>query len=329
MCITCGCSEDGQATLSNEKGEHTHILPDGSVLHHTHEHEHEHHHEHNATSAEATPTLSSETPPPSPSQQPHHHEHTHHEHTHHEHTHSHHHEHTHVHHASPHASASPQSQPLELHLLERRVLDKNDRIAERNRGWFAGRRVLALNLMSSPGAGKTCLLERTLREISGPTAVIEGDQETTMDAERIRATGAPAIQVNTGKGCHLEAEMIWQSLQQLPLKEQTTLFIENVGNLVCPSLFDLGEHARVVLMSITEGEDKPLKYPHMFRSADLVLLTKIDLLPYLDYDLPRALQAIQEVQPDAQILQVSARSGEGMEAWYTWVQQQWTSHHQA
>ncbi len=202
------------------------------------------------------------------------------------------------------------------------MLDKNDRIAERNRGFFAGRGVFALNLMSSPGAGKTCLLERTLREIGAPCAVIEGDQATSLDAEAIRATGTPAIQVNTGKGCHLEAEMIWAALPQLPLQDKTLLFIENVGNLVCPSLFDLGEHKRIVLMSVTEGENKPLKYPHIFRSADLVLLTKIDLLPYLDYDLPRALDAIHTIQPDAAILQVSARSGDGMAAWYDWLRQQ-------
>lgn len=199
------------------------------------------------------------------------------------------------------------------------ILAKNDKLAERNRGWFAGRGVTAVNLMSSPGSGKTTLLERTLRETQRPVAVLEGDQETPFDAERIRATGAPVVQINTGKGCHLEASMIWHGLEALKPAADSLLFIENVGNLVCPALFDLGETAKVVVFSVTEGEDKPLKYPHMFRVADLVLINKVDLIPHLDFDEARALDAVRQVNPKARILKVSAKSGEGMDAWYQWL----------
>lgn len=199
------------------------------------------------------------------------------------------------------------------------MLSTNDRIAERNRAWLDAREVTALNLMSSPGSGKTTLLEKTLTAWDGGCAVLEGDQETTRDAERIRATGRPVLQLTTGKGCHLEAEMIWQGLQRLRPEPGSVLFIENVGNLVCPALFDLGEGARVVLFSVTEGEDKPEKYPHMFRSADLVLLTKVDLLPHLDFDLDQSMDALRSVNPTAPVLQVSARTGEGMDAWLDWI----------
>lgn len=198
-------------------------------------------------------------------------------------------------------------------------MGKNRMLAERNRGWFAGREVLAVNLMSSPGAGKTTLLERTLREFGGPQAVLEGDQETENDAQRLRQTGVPVVQINTGTGCHLEADMVWAGLGQLKLERGTTLFIENVGNLVCPALFDLGEAGRIVLFSVTEGEDKPLKYPHMFRSAQLVLLTKVDLLPHLDFDVAKAEEAVRAVCPDAPLLQVSTKSGQGLQAYYDWL----------
>lgn len=225
---------------------------------------------------------------------------------HHHHPHDHDHDH---HHDGPH----------ELVELEARVLATNDRIAERNRAWLDAREVVALNLMSSPGAGKTTLLVRTLAELGLPSSVLEGDQETSFDAERIRATGAPVVQVNTGQGCHLEAEMVWQGLQHLRPASGSVLFVENVGNLVCPALFDLGEARRVVLYSVTEGEEKPLKYPHMFRSADLVLITKVDLLPHLDFDLPRTLAGLRQVNPDADVLQVSTRTGAGLDAWYRWI----------
>ncbi|MEM1028742.1 MAG: hydrogenase nickel incorporation protein HypB [Myxococcota bacterium] len=206
-------------------------------------------------------------------------------------------------------------------MLEAKVLAKNDRLAERNRGWFAGRGVFALNVMSSPGSGKTTLLERTLRELGATSSVVEGDQETDRDAERLRATGVPVVQVNTGTGCHLEADMVWMGLQALQPESDSVVFIENVGNLVCPALFDLGEHRRVVLFSITEGEDKPLKYPHMFRVADLVLITKVDLLPHLDFDLDEARRSVAAVAPEARIVEVSTKSGAGLEAWYAWLRE--------
>lgn len=206
--------------------------------------------------------------------------------------------------------------------LEQQILAKNQSLAERNRRWLAGRRILALNLVSSPGSGKTTLLERTIRELRGRTeiSVVEGDQETANDAERIRATGCRAVQINTGTGCHLEAEMIAAALATLDPAAGSTVMIENVGNLVCPALFDLGECAKVVILSVTEGEDKPLKYPHMFRAAALMVINKIDLLPYVDFDLDRSIANAREVNPEIQVVCVSARSGAGMDAWYRWLQ---------
>jgi len=205
--------------------------------------------------------------------------------------------------------------------LETAVLSKNQALAERNRGWLAGRGVLALNLMSSPGAGKTTLLERSIRDLGRDLAisVVEGDQATTRDAERIRATGAPAIQINTGTGCHLDADMLAAALVRLQPAPGTVLMIENVGNLVCPALFDLGEAARVVIFSVTEGEDKPLKYPHMFRAANVLLLSKTDLLPHLRVDLQRMIDSALTVNPGLTIFPVSAYTGEGLSAWYGWL----------
>ena len=205
--------------------------------------------------------------------------------------------------------------------LEQDILAKNQLLAERNRGWLAGREVLALNLVSSPGSGKTSLLERTLRDLQGQLAinVIEGDQATANDAERIRATGCKAIQINTGTGCHLEADMLAQGLQQLDPPRGSVVMIENVGNLVCPALFDLGERAKVVILSVTEGEDKPIKYPHMFRASRLMLLNKIDLLPHLRFDVARCIAYARQANPEIEILQVSAETGEGMPAWYAWL----------
>jgi len=205
--------------------------------------------------------------------------------------------------------------------LEQQVLTKNDLLAERNRGWFIGRSILALNLVSSPGAGKTTLLERTIRDLAGRAAisVIEGDQESTNDAERIRSTGCPVVQINTGAACHLDAHMISHALGELQPSVHSIVMIENVGNLVCPSMFDLGEKSKVLIVSVTEGEDKPLKYPHMFQASELVILNKTDLLPYLDFDVDKFAACTHQVNPDAQILQVSATKGNGMEAWYEWV----------
>jgi hydrogenase nickel incorporation protein HypB len=208
--------------------------------------------------------------------------------------------------------------------LEQAILAKNDRVAERNRGWLEGRNVLALNLMSSPGAGKTTLLERTIRALGAhvPISVIEGDQATTFDAERIRATGCRVVQINTGTGCHLDAEMLARALKQLAPPAGSVVLIENVGNLVCPALFDLGERAKVVILSVTEGEDKPLKYPHIFRVADLMILNKIDLLPHVDFDPERCLAHALEVNPRIQCLQLSARTGRGLDRWLDWLRQQ-------
>jgi hydrogenase nickel incorporation protein HypB len=205
--------------------------------------------------------------------------------------------------------------------LEQRVLARNDELAERNRMWFADRGIVAVNLMSSPGSGKTTLLERTIRELGHhmPVAVIEGDQETTFDADRIRATGCPVVQVNTGSGCHLDARMIDTALESLRPPDHSVVFVENVGNLVCPALFDLGESARAVIMSVTEGADKPLKYPHMFRTADVVLLNKIDLLPYVDFDLETFVGQLSRVLPDPHVLPLSATTGNGLPAWLDWV----------
>ena len=205
--------------------------------------------------------------------------------------------------------------------LEKEILGKNQLLAERNRGWLAGRGILALNLVSSPGSGKTSLLERTVLDLKNEfeIAVIEGDQETVNDAERIRATGCKAVQINTGTGCHLEAEMLERGLQSLNPAPNSLLFIENVGNLVCPAMFDLGERAKVAILSVTEGEDKPLKYPHMFRASSLMILNKIDLLPYVKFDVDRCITYAREVNPQLEILQVSATTGAGMNHWYNWL----------
>jgi hydrogenase nickel incorporation protein HypB len=205
--------------------------------------------------------------------------------------------------------------------LQQKVLAKNDRIAQRNRDWLAARGILAVNLMSSPGAGKTTLLERTARELAGRItfSVIEGDQETSLDAQRILAAGSRVVQINTGVGCHLDAEMVERGLRALDPPGGSTVAIENVGNLVCPALFDLGEGAKVVLASVTEGADKPLKYPHMFRQADLVLLNKTDLLPYVDFDTGRYAADVRKVSPGALMLRLSATTGDGVQDWYDWL----------
>ncbi|MER2606021.1 MAG: hydrogenase nickel incorporation protein HypB [Siculibacillus sp.] len=206
--------------------------------------------------------------------------------------------------------------------IERNILGKNDGLARANRRRLAEQGVFALNLVSSPGSGKTTLLCKTLADLKArhAIAVIEGDQQTSNDADRIRATGVPAIQVNTGKGCHLDASMVGHALDDLALPTNALLFIENVGNLVCPAAFDLGEAHKVVVLSVTEGEDKPLKYPDMFAAADLMLLNKADLLPYLDFDVAACIAAARKVNPRLEVLTVSARSGEGMEAFYAWIE---------
>jgi hydrogenase nickel incorporation protein HypB len=205
--------------------------------------------------------------------------------------------------------------------IEQDILAKNDAYATHNREFLHERGIFAVNLVSSPGSGKTTLLVRTIEALRDrlPICVIEGDQQTTVDADRIRATGARAIQVNTGKGCHLDASMVGRALERLDPQEGAVLMIENVGNLVCPAAFDLGEAHKVVVLSVTEGEDKPLKYPDMFRAASLMLLNKIDLLPHLQFDLQRCLDYARRVNPDIAILSVSATTGKGMEEWLGWI----------
>jgi len=205
--------------------------------------------------------------------------------------------------------------------LELDVLAKNDQLAASNRRFFAEHGIVALNLMSSPGAGKTTLLERTIRDVGGELAVsvVEGDQASGLDAERIRATGCAAVQINTGSGCHLDADMVARGIRELGPPDGSVVMIENVGNLVCPALFDLGERAKVVIMSVTEGADKPLKYPQMFRAADLMLLTKVDLLPHVDFDAGRCTALATHVNPGLEVLPVSATRGQGLAAWYAWL----------
>jgi len=205
--------------------------------------------------------------------------------------------------------------------IERDILSKNDSHAEENRSYFAAHGIFALNLVSSPGSGKTTLLVKSITALNGslPLAVIEGDQQTDNDAARIRATGAPALQINTGKGCHLDAHMVGQAMQQLGLQDGSLLLIENVGNLVCPASFDLGEAHKVAILSVTEGEDKPLKYPDMFRASDLMLLNKCDLLPFLTFDADLAVENARRVNPNIQVIRISATSGEGMDEWLEWI----------
>ena len=205
--------------------------------------------------------------------------------------------------------------------IEQDILGHNNRYAAENRARFAARGILALNLVSSPGSGKTTLLCRSARDLAArwPVAVIEGDQQTSFDADRIRATGAPALQVNTGKGCHLDAHMIGHALADLRPADQSVLFIDNVGNLVCPAGFDLGEAAKVVILSVTEGEDKPLKYPDMFAAARLMILNKVDLLPHLAFDVERCVAFARQVNPGIELIRLSATSGEGLDLWYDWI----------
>jgi len=206
--------------------------------------------------------------------------------------------------------------------LEQDILAKNNAYAAQNRERFAAQGILALNLVSSPGSGKTTLLCKTIEALQGKLdlAVVEGDQQTSHDAERIRATGAPAVQINTGKGCHLDAHMVGHALEKLPLEKGNVLMIENVGNLVCPAAFDLGEAGKVVILSVTEGEDKPLKYPDMFRAARLMLVNKCDLLPYLQFDVEKAIAYARRVNPLIEVIRISATTGEGMADWLAWIE---------
>lgn len=225
-------------------------------------------------------------------------------------------------HPHPHdqAGGAPDGAPARLIAVEEDILARNEAVAMQNRARFRANRVLAINLVSSPGAGKTSLLVETLRRLDGPAAVIEGDQETSVDAVRIRETGRLAFQINTGRGCHLDAAMIAHACDHLGDISGAVLFIENVGNLVCPASFDLGEAQRVIIVSLTEGEDKPLKYPHIFATADLLVISKADLLPYLDCDVDRLEANARKVNPRLASLVLSAKGGQGMENWIAWLQ---------
>ena len=236
---------------------------------------------------------------------------------------SHRHEHSETHdHHSPRDKADLHAQAHRTTLtLEQNLLAKNDQLAAKNRAWFHEQEILGLNLVSSPGSGKTTLLTRTIRDLQEqiPISVIEGDQATSNDAQRIRETGCNVVQINTGTGCHLEAAMIQKGLDELAPAPRSMVMIENVGNLVCPALFDLGEQAKVVILSVTEGEDKPMKYPHMFRASQVMILTKIDLLPYVEFDRDRCVEYALKVNPNLTIFQVSATTGEGLEDWYNYL----------
>ena len=288
MCTVCGCSE-GELRIESH-GKHDH----GSGHEHGHGHSHDHERAHD-----------------------------------HGHDHSHDHSHDHVHtadgvthygHGPAHAHAPGMSQARMVE-IETNILDKNNEYARANREWLREHGILALNLVSSPGSGKTTLLTKTITDLGDavPVAVIEGDQQTANDAERIRATGASALQINTGKGCHLDGHMVGHALETLAPPDDSLLFVENVGNLDCPAAFDLGENHKVVILSVTEGEDKPLKYPDMFAAADLMLINKVDLLPYLDFDVEACVANARRVNPGIRVLEVSATSGEGMERWYDWI----------
>ncbi|MFK8251902.1 hydrogenase nickel incorporation protein HypB [Ancylobacter terrae] len=289
MCVTCGCGPDQVAISDAQGGARPADKPD-------HAHDHAHHHAHGG-----------------------HHHGAHHHHDHADAAGAHDHDHGHDHsHGRAHDHSHGEQRLLEL---EDRILAKNDAYAARNRQRLAAGGIFAVNLLAAPGAGKTTLLVETLKALGArvPAAVIEGDQQTQNDADRIRATGTPAVQINTGKGCHLDAHMVGHALEQLPLPPGGLLFIENVGNLVCPAAFDLGETRRVTLISVTEGEDKPLKYPNIFETADLVVLTKVDLLPHLDVDVAAIERNIARINPAASILHSSARGLPGLAAWLGWL----------
>ncbi len=342
MCSVCGC---GQARIAGHEHDHEH--------HHEHDHKHDHHHAHDAhhhhdheQSAPRTLIIHhhyhhqgdvhhhyhgvrapiSHEGHDRPCDHHHDHAHSHdhgHSHAHpHDHSHDHDHQHGDLHYGKGEAGLSvPGMGQRQLIAIEMDVLAKNNALAAHNREHFDEAAQLVLNLVSSPGSGKTTLLCETLRQLADkrPCAVIEGDQQTSADADRIRATGVPAVQINTGKGCHLDAKMVHDACHQLPANEGGILFIENVGNLVCPASFDLGEKYKVAILSVTEGEEKPLKYPDMFAAAQLMVINKIDLLPYVSFDVARCIENAKRVNPYIQVIQVSATTGEGMDAWLNWL----------
>ncbi|WP_142786365.1 hydrogenase nickel incorporation protein HypB [Changchengzhania lutea] len=246
------------------------------------------------------------------------------EHHHHQHDgHTHHHGHSHDHHDN-HSHGHDHHHHKMVIDLEQDILQQNDIMAARNKGYFEAKNIFALNLVSSPGSGKTSILEKTLSDLKDeiPFYVIEGDQQTLNDANRIDALDIPVVQINTGKGCHLESDMVYKAVKQLNITDNSILMIENVGNLVCPSMFNLGESKRVVIISTTEGEDKPIKYPDMFHSSDICIINKIDLLPYVNINMNKLKEYALQVNPDLQFFEVSATTGEGMTKWYDWLKTQ-------
>ncbi len=293
MCTTCGCDGD-EARIEGRpayRHAHEHRHADGTLHVHDHDHEHDHGtggHRH----ADGTWHVHQRYDAPAHAQVP----------------------------SGP-AAHAPGAAAARVLQVEQDILAKNDALAAANRRRLAEHGVFALNLVSSPGSGKTSLLCRTIEAWASrtPVAVVEGDQQTSFDADRIRATGAPAVQVNTGKGCHLDAQMVARALESLPVPDDGVLFIENVGNLVCPAAFDLGEAHKVVILSVTEGEDKPLKYPDMFRAADLLLVNKVDLLPYVAFDVAKAVEYARRVRPGLEAIEVSATTGAGFDAWLVWL----------
>jgi len=236
--------------------------------------------------------------------------------SHHSHAHDHHHHHDHDHDGHHHSHSQID--------LEKNILHENDLLAQRNRGFLEAKNVFAINMVSSPGSGKTTLLEETIKKLKPEMdlAIIEGDQQTMNDADRIAATGVPVVQINTGKGCHLDAHMVIHAIKKLEVKDNSVLFIENVGNLVCPSMFDLGENKRVVIISVTEGEDKPQKYPYMFDSSQVCIINKTDLLPYVNFDVEKAKEYALRINHHLEFFELSATTGEGMEAWLQWLRDQ-------
>ncbi len=283
MCTTCGCGSDEVKIEGDEMHQHEHVHADGTHHSHGHVHVSEHTHEHG-------------------------------------HAHDHGHSHAYVPANNHSHSHAPGVTPTRMVQIEQDILAKNNAYAKQNRERLTERGIFALNLVSSPGSGKTTLLCKTIEMLGGQgVSVIEGDQQTSQDAERIRATGAPAIQINTGKGCHLDAHMVGHAMAKLDLAEDSLLMVENVGNLVCPAAFDLGEAHKVVILSVTEGEDKPIKYPDMFRAAKLMLLNKCDLLPYVNFRVDEAITYARRVNPDIAVIQLSATTGQGMEEWLAWI----------
>ena len=317
MCTVCGCGA-GETKVEGEvqehSHEHTHVYEDGTVHSQAHGHGQEHAHEQGESPLGV-----------------HSHAHRHADGSEHSHAHTHAGEHAHHHEhgiagdldygAGPARAHAPGLSQSRMVQIEQDILAKNNAYAAANRRWFDERGIFALNLVSSPGSGKTTLLVRTIELLKGKVAisVVEGDQQTSNDAERIRATGVAALQINTGKGCHLDGHMVGHALERLRPADESLFLIENVGNLVCPAAFDLGEHHKVAILSVTEGEDKPLKYPDMFRAADVMLLNKCDLLPHLEFDADLAEANARRVNPDLTVFRVSATRGEGMSAWVDWI----------